>query len=379
MNTLLPKLRQLLAIFPIKRLQMNPSFAWAIAIAALVAIWILSGELFNDDPKNRSATLETEQERIVAIRATTSFAQSHVNKIIIRGRTEALRTVTIKAETSGTVIAVPADEGNRVSLGDVICQLSINARHEQKTEAEATVHQYLLQYEAARQLRQKGHRSETEEAGALAAYDASLTALKQIELDIERTEIRAPFDGILDDREVEVGDYMRVGDSCATLFDEQPFLAVGYVPEADVSQLNIGAQGSAELVTGEVIEGKVRFISKRANETTRTFRVELEVPNSDRTLRVGVTAEIKIPLEPVRAHKVSPAVLVLNDQGQIGVRAVDENEIVYFLPVNIIDDQADGVWLSGLPNRLTIITVGQEYVSRGQKVTVHYEEAETQS
>lgn len=379
MNTILPKLRQLLGIFPIKRLEMNTSFAWAIGIAAIVALWILSGELFDDDAKSRGATLEIEQERTVAIRATISFAQSYVNKIIIRGRTEASRTVTIKAETSGTVIAVPADEGSRVSVADVICELSINARDAQKTEAESTVHQRLLEHEAARQLRQKGHRSETEEAGALAAYDAALTALKQIELDIERTKIRAPFDGILEDREVEVGDYMRVGDSCATLFDEQPFLVVGHVSEADVNRLNIGAQGSAELVTGEVIEGKVRFISKRANETTRTFRVELEVPNSDRTLRVGVTAKIKIPLEPVRAHKVSPAVLVLNDQGQIGVRAVDENKIVYFLPVNIIDDQTDGVWLSGLPNRLIIITVGQEYVSRGQKVTVQYEDAETQS
>ena len=379
MNTIFPKLRQLLGNFPKKGLEINSSFAWAIGIAAIVAIWILSGELFGDDAKSRGATLETEEERIVAVRATTSFAQSHIDKIIIRGQTEALRTVKIKAETTGTVTAVPADEGSRVSAGDVICELSMNVRDAQKTEAEATVHQRLLEYDAARQLRQKGHRSETEEAGALAAYYAALTSLKLIELDIERTKIRAPFDGILDDREVEVGDYMLVGESCATLLDEQPFLVVGHVSERDVSRLNVGALGSAELITGEVIEGKVRFISKRANEMTRTFRVELEVANSDRILRDGVTADINIPLERVRAHKVSPAILVLNDQGQLGVRAVDENDTVYFVPANIIADQTDGVWLSGLPNRLTIITVGQEYVSRGQKVTVQYEEAETQS
>ncbi len=379
MSTIFPKLRQLLGKFPKTGLEMNTSFAWAIGIAVIVAIWILSGELFGDDAKSSGATLETEEERIVAVRATTSFAQSHANKITIRGQTEALRTVTIKAETTGTVIAVPADEGSRVSAGDVICKLSMNVRDAQKTEAEATVHQRLLEYEAARQLRQKGHRSETEEAGALAAYNGAITALKQIELDIERTKIRAPFDAILDDREVEVGDYMLVGEPCATLLDEQPFLVVGHVSEGDVSRVDVGVQGSAEWITAEVLDGKVRFISKRANDMTRTFRVELEVANSDRILRAGVTAEINIPLEPVRAHKVSPAVLVLNDQGQIGVRAVDENETVYFLPANIIADQTDGVWLSGLPNRLTIITVGQEYVSPGQKVTVEYEEAETQS
>ncbi len=364
------------------RFGLNSSYTWALGAALVIAVWILSGELWSDDAESaqgRQSIADAQTKELMAVRAITSFAQPYVNKITIRGRTEALRTVTVKAETVGTVIAVPAEEGRRVSQGDVLCELSMNVREAQKVEAEANVQYRLLEHEAARQLLEKGHRSETQEAAALTAYDSALTALGQIELDIARTKIRAPFDGVLDNRDVEIGDYMRTGDACATLVDEQPFLIVGHVSETEVTQLSVGARGSAQLITGEVVEGKIRFISKRAQPATRTFRVELEVPNEEGRLRDGITAEIHVPLETVQAHKVSPAVLVLNDQGQIGLRTVDEDEVVHFISVKIVGDNAEGVWLSGLPDRMTIITVGHEYVSDGQKVTVHYEPAEGQS
>ena len=70
----------------------------------------------------------------------------------------------------------------------------------------------------------------------------------------------------------------------------------------------------------------------------------------------------------VIAHRVSPAILTLTDDGMIGVKTLGPDNRVRFHPIQIIGDGADGVWLSGLPNRITLITVGQEFVAEGQTV-----------
>jgi len=356
---------------------LNSSVLWAGGIAAVIGLWILSGELFGIEPPKESAL--DDAANLPKVRATVSFAQPFVNEIVVRGRTEAFRVVTVKAETTGQVVAVPVAEGSLVAEGDVLCELSLDAREAQRTEAEATVEQRRLEYDAARQLLEQGHRSETQAAAALAAFDAALAALESIKLDLERTKIRAPFAAVLDDRPVEVGDYVRAGDACGTLVDEDPFLVVGYVTEDQVGQIDIGRAATATLIDGERAEGRLRFISKRADPSTRMFKVELEVSNAGRTMRDGMTAEIKIPLDPVRAHKVAPSALVLDDDGNIGIRSVNDDEVVTFTPAVVVKDTPQGVWLAGLPDRVVIITVGQQYVSEGQSVSVQYETAEPQS
>ena len=161
----------------------------------------------------------------------------------------------------------------------------------------------------------------------------------------------------------------------ANIVDRDPFLVVGQVSERDVHRIKLGDLGRAELVNGDTVEGAVSFISTTADPQTRTFRVELEVPNRDGKLRGGLTSEIRIPVERQLAQVVSPAVLTLNDEGVMGVRTVDEDHIVRFMPVDIIGDDADGVWLSGLPAMVQVITVGQEFVRDGDRVRVSSEPA----
>jgi multidrug efflux system membrane fusion protein len=146
-----------------------------------------------------------------------------------------------------------------------------------------------------------------------------------------------------------------------------PFLAVGAVSEQDVGKLRIGDPASAALVTGQTVQGKVYFVATKADPTTRTFRVEVELPNSDARLRDGVSADIRIPVKQVEAMKISPGILVLNDNGVVGVRTV-ESGIVHFKPVNIVSDGPDGMWVSGLPTGTSVITVGQEFVAEGSRV-----------
>jgi multidrug efflux system membrane fusion protein len=200
-----------------------------------------------------------------------------------------------------------------------------------------------------------------------AALEAAKASEQTVSIDLENTRIRAPFDGLIDDRYVDVGDYMRPGDKCALLIAPEPFLAVGEVSERTVSELKVGDPASVTLVTGETVQGRIRFVASRADDTTRTFRVEVELPNPHGKLRVGVSADIHIPVRQLMAQKISPGILVLDDNGVIGVRAV-VNGIVHFLPVEIVSDGPDGMWVSGLPDRLAVITVGQSFVTDGERV-----------
>lgn len=186
--------------------------------------------------------------------------------------------------------------------------------------------------------------------------------------------MRAPFDGVLDGRPAEIGDYLQKGDICGTIVDQDPFLVVGQVSEQDVGSIALDALGTAQLITGRTVFGKVRFISGTADPRTRTFRLELEVANPGHELRDGITAEIRLPVKRIIAHHLSPALLTLDDAGRVGVRIVNASGAAEFQPVTVEGDDGDGVWVTGLPQTVTVITVGQDFVTDGRAVTVTLED-----
>jgi multidrug efflux system membrane fusion protein len=369
-------------------------------IFVVLAVWVASGALNGSDKKTKSDTAKvdiaasaatdpkaaTKDDKAKAatvqkpsVRVKSITAEMRQRELTIRGKTEALRKVQLRAETSGKVSAIRADKGATVKTGDTICELNVDARVAMLNEARATQKQYQLQFEASKKLQEKGFRSDTSTAGDLARFQAAKAQVERMEKELENTKIKAPFDGFVDDRMVNVGDYLAPGQPCAMVIDQDPFLIVGQVSEKDVQKISIGDSGWAGLITGERVNGKVRFIAKSADQATRTFRVELEVPNPEGKIRDGVTAEIHVNSATVEAHRISPAILSLDDKGTVGVRIVDRQKKVQFVAVKIVADGTDGVWVTGLPKTVTIITVGQEYVTNGQEVDATPEDKGTQS
>jgi len=334
--------------------------------------WLASGVLMRagvvGESEPAAAAGESADTQLVAVRVETMIARERRAEVLIRGRSEANERVELRAETAGRVASTPYAKGSFVEKGAVLCELDMGEREAKLAEARAAVDQARLDYDAAVTLMQKGFTAATEQAARKARLDAAMAALNQAEIDIERTRTRAPFDGILDPRNANEGVWLAVGEICATLVDFDPMLIVGHVSERDVGKLEVGMAGRARLVTGEAVEGEIGYIATTADPATRTFRVELEVDNSERKLRDGVTAEIAVPIRTEKGHLFSPAILALDDAGRIGVRVVDDDDIVRFAPVEILADTPDGVWVSGLDDEVTVITVGQEYVEAGQRV-----------
>ena len=285
--------------------------------------------------------------------------------------------MTIRAETAGPIAAVPVEEGSIVEAGDVIARQQIEDRNARLTQTLALVRQREIEHRAATKLAKKGFRSGTKLAEARTLLDAARAQAKSMRIDLSRTTIKAPFSGILETRYVEKGGFVKIGDNIAKIVDLDPLLAVGFVSERDIGSLKVGGPGRVTLIDGRSAEGTVRFIAAVADAETRSFRVELEVPNPDHRIRSGLTGELNLPVNPVRAHVVSPSVLTLADDGRIGVRVVDDGDIVRFAPTKILSDSPDGLLVSGLKDGQRLITVGHEYVKAGQKVQPVPETAKT--
>jgi len=359
------------------------SYILAAGLAAGIGAWMYSGTMViggvgdgenaTPPPSERVAEASSGPFRVQAKRLVATDRQAVLE---VRGRTEAEAKVEVRTSTSDDVIKRPAREGSHVSAGDILCVLDSGTREASVLEAKAGLAQAKLDHDAATQLSTKGFTAQTRVAAALASLDAARARLKEAELELKRTTIRSPIDGVIESPMAEVGAHLDKGGICATVVESDPMIAIGQVSELNISHISLNMPAKVRLVTGETLEGSVRYISPSANPDTRTFRIEVELPNPDGTARDGVTAVTMLPLPVEKAHKVSPAILTLNDAGQVGIRAVDENNKTVFYPVKVLGGEQDGMWIGGLPDEVTAITVGQEYVSDGQTVEPVFETAE---
>lgn len=364
---------------------MKRSYLIAAGLAALVAGWIASGQIngaASDDIEaletaalSPGAETETEAAEVPQVRVRTLTSRSHAGELVLFGRTEADRMVDLKAETSARVLTLAVEKGDTVAEGQVLVTLAMDDRKARLAEARARVEQARIAYDAALKLSKKAFRSKVKLAEERAALQTARAALKAIQLDIERTTIRAPFAGVVDDLPLEIGDYVAVGTAVARIVDLDPIVVTVEIAERNVAQVTTGTVAKGTLVSGLPVEGTVRYVSKIGSDATRTFRAEIAVPNSDGAIAEGLTTEVRLPTGAQNAHLVSPSILTLNDAGMVGVKAVDAEDRVVFHEVKLVADTPDGVWLSGLPETVRLIIVGQEFVRAGQTVAPVPEDA----
>ena len=339
------------------------------------------------------------KQKAVSVLVQKSNEQEVTNGILLRGQTEAFKSVQVKAETSGSVISQPIRKGTFVKNGELLCELEVGTKSDVLSEAkvalalsldelDASIHQYELRVQAAerqKSLLKRGVGTEAAvEAAELSASSAETQSLSKrqavanVEARINRattelnnTKIVAPFDGLLESDTAEYGDFMQTGAPCGTLLALNPIKLIGYATETQVSKIEVNTTAGARLISGDTVSGTVSFISRSADPTTRTFLVETTVPNENYEIREGSTADIYISLSGAKGHLLPQSSLTLNSSGVLGVR-IALNDKAKFIPINIIRDAEEGVWVTGLPDRVDVIIVGQEYVTDNSNIKVSY-------
>jgi multidrug efflux system membrane fusion protein len=357
-------------------MKIRGSIITASILALGVGGWILSGQL-GDTPPTQAAERDSapsadavKKERApTAVRTRRITAEDYASVVLVTGQTEASRQITIRSQLDGRVKQVGATKGQPVKRGEMLMAFDEEDWPARVEEAEARVKQREMEHGAAKKLAKKGFQAETKLAEAFANLQASKTQLTRMLTDLRNTVIFAPFDAVLNERHVEIGDVLRKGDEIAELIDLDPILVTAHVSERDYLNLELGQAARAKLPDGSEFPGVVRFVSSAADPNTRTFRVELEIPNPDSTLVAGVTAELALPLPPIPAHRISAALFSLDSDGRLGLKTVDETNTVVFQPVRIVGGTDREVFVTGLPSVANVITVGQDFVVEGEKVS----------
>ena len=351
----------------------------AAIVTVLAVLWLLSGLLTGGDKhlpeKTPAAGAKRPTAEAITVKARRLEAQPYVTRVLVNSRTEANRSVQVRAELDGVIAALPVEEGQRVSAGDVICEIAAEDRPEKLERARVSLRKAELDYAGAQKLKGRGLQSEAAMAQQEVALATARAELKRAQVDVKNLKIRAPYDGLVNSRAVELGDFIRRGEECATVLDLDPMLIVGEVSESQVGSLQPGGPASAQLQKGQLVDGQLRYVSQQAHPTTRAYRVEVAVPNTNGALRSGLSARMALPTGEVLAHRINASLLTLDDQGQLGLRTLDEEHRVRFVNVQLVSDENEGVWVAGLPARPLLITVGQEYVTEGEQVAVEIEES----
>jgi multidrug efflux system membrane fusion protein len=305
-----------------------------------------------------------------SVQVATVAEQVRPYQVTMRGRTESARTVVVRAETSGAVAQTPVVEGSFVRKGAVLCRLAVEARQATLDQARAALRSRELQQQASVKLAEKGYRSQTQVQQDRANLDSAAAQVRQAEIALGQINIRAPFAGVFDRREAEVGTYLSPGQACGTMIELSPILIVGDVPETEAARLKVGEPATARLVSGQTLSGKVRFVARDADPQTRTYHVEVTAPNPGMAARSGLSAELKVTAGSGPAHLAPMSALVLDAAGRQGVRYLEAGNKVAFAPVTVLEETPKGIWVRGLTGTVRVITVGQSYVSEGQTVRV---------
>ena len=326
---------------------MRNTYITAGIFGLVVVAWLLTGQLReppepiakNISEQNRRVAAMGEERTLTRVRVATLYASERARLLKIRGRTQNKRSVNVQSQISGLVKDRFVERGDSVAAGDLLCEITLEDRAALLAEASAAAEQAKIEHEGSLKLSKEGLQSETVIAQTKARLASAVARQKRAQLDIQRLKITAPFAGVIEDIHMEPGQFVTPGSACATLVDLDPMLIMGQVAESELLYVSPGMAARAILSSGAEVAGDVTFVASTAEPGTRTYQLEVKLDNRDRVVPSGITAQIILPVETVTAQKISPALLVLDDEGAMGVRTVNSEAVVEFNKVQIVNDE----------------------------------------
>jgi membrane fusion protein, multidrug efflux system len=336
----------------------------ALFIVALLCLWMLSApvksELMEQDTQEDLASLPKVQ--------TSHFIPQEIMKeLSLYGKSEANSRAVIRAEVAGKIIKISTKKGRYVKINKSLVNIEKSELPERLAEAEAQLAERELNYKAVKSLNDRGLQGRARLAEMKSLYLVAKTSVKKLKLQLLRTQVVAPFAGVLQEQFADKGDYMKVGDPIFSIENTNPIIIRGDATEHHISQLKLGQKVTAKLLSGKVISGTLTFIASMADSKSSTFRIEAEFDNPDFKILSGISAKLTIPLYAIDAIYVSPSALAMDESGNLGVKLVTDG-VVLFKAINLVEADNDGAWLSGFEGPVDIITLGQGFVKPGAQV-----------
>lgn len=325
-----------------------------------------AAEPANPAPQPAAAGETKAAPRTVAV--VVPPRMQHARAIRISGLTEADKRAVVATRTAGIVADLPIKQGDKVKKGQIIMAIDAEDKPAMIEMAEQVVKQREAEFAAAQRLAKSGTLPKLQLDTANSALATAKSQLKAAQAELERLTVYAPFDGVIDSVDVELGSSAAQGAQVATLLSLDPVVVKGEVSERDLRYVKVGDNGEAMLVNGEKVEGEVRFISRESTPATRTFRIEVAIDNPDDRIPAGMTAEILVRAEATDSVLLPRSVVTLSANGDLGIRAADKDNKIVFYPIDLVDDTPQGLILAGIPADARVVVAGQDLVAEGDVV-----------
>lgn len=345
---------------------MKQSVRLAVIVAIVVFAWLLSGQFVNN-PNQKEVSAHKEKQ-LMSVSVIDSQAEDINREIILQGQLVANENLLLRAQIAGSIQKIWVDEGNQVEQGQLLLQIDERDRRAQLTRIEADIAHKTINLQAMQKLTAKNLQSATNLALAKAELAAAKAERASLLVNLQHTQVKAPFAGVINQREVALGSYVEEGDSLFELVDISSITAQAFVNQQQVNRMHLGQRVSIVLLNGQTISANISFISEQAEPDTRSFRIEAEFDNRAGHYRAGGSIEMKVYADQTQGHQLPTSILTLNDQGELGVKALTQEQTVIFYPVNKISMGEYGIWVSGLPEHVKVISQGQNFVVTGEKV-----------
>lgn len=358
----------------------------AVIIGLGAAAWMFSGS--QGIMTAQATTSETEQPKTLtlpdqatdgqapktAVQAAALSAQIVSNAIKLSGETKANHILTLSNQVAGHVSHIYAKKGDYLKQGAPILAIDHRTIEANLNQAHALLKQRQLELAGVKKLSAQALASKVKFAQAEAALAAAQANVTALEVELENATLTAPFSGVLNDFAIKSGQWLSSGATIGELVDIQPLKVAVNIPQINLSNITLNTPVSVSLNNGQSFASKISYISSLADPTTRTLPVEIEVENNDLSLPAGISAQVSLQLNKVKAHAFSPALLHVNDQGDMSVKTLDLDNKVVSKRVTVVRSDRDKVWVTGLPDKVSIITVGQGFVNDGDIVEAHYQQ-----
>ncbi len=344
----------------------SQGFWVALLLTVLIVAWMGSGFVMETpDVVQEVETIEVEP---VAVSVQMSVSKPVTQFFQAEGQALPDRDTTIRAKSSGEIAEVLVKKGQDVEANAVIARFETSEREADIERARVVLERAQREFDNASTLRNRGIASENRVIQAEAALASAKAEVADAEETLDDTDITAPFAGRIETLDLDVGEFIQVGTEVGRIVDNTPLTIAIQVPQHALGQLQNLQPARVLFITGQERAGTVSFVGTSAATDTRTFLVEIDVPNADGVIPAGVSAEVQIPVGQLEAHFVSPSMVSLNENGALGVKTVDADNIVRFFEIEVVRAQIDGIWVQGLPDDARIITVGQGFVRDGELV-----------
>ena len=354
-----------------------PSYWLAGFIALGIIGWMTSDDLLPTPPKfvekvtDAKENIEDNKKFIVS----AVKVKNEKTDIFVRasGSTEPSYSIDIVARRNGFVTEIFANEGTDVSEGQILATLDKENLLSELEAAIAAEKSAKQSFEIAEKLGKQNFASNLDLIQSEAALKQTQAQVASIRRQLDYTELRAPKSGRLEMLSLETGQFVQKDRTVATILGLTPMKLIAPVPQTQIGNILIGDRVIIAIPGIQEKEGIVKQIASAANQATRTFNVEIEIDNKERSLRSGMSSEVLIVIDNAEAFLVSPAHLAINDDGSLKVKTVDNDNRVKVVDVNLVRASGNMAFVSGLKDGDIMLTTGQAFVSEGEEVNIELE------